>query len=103
MPLVPPQYIAIGAAKVQKAQQLFITLINNFAGENVVAQITAAGKTKLISDAVRDVIYYGNQGSLFEAYVACEKVILTPEMAPFLTEDRKKEFKNSLIQLLSQL
>ena len=103
MPLVPPQYIPIGKAKVEQAQKLFADLIASFAGENVVAQITAAGKTKLISDAVRDIIYYGNQGSLFEAYVATERVKITPEMAPFLTEARRQEFKNKLVEALSKL
>lgn len=103
MPLVPPQYMIIGAAKVQKAKDGFNQLINEFAGENLIAQITAAGKTKFIADAVKDVIYYGSSGSLWEAYVATEKVVITPEMAPFMDGSRKAEFKNRLIQLISSL
>lgn len=103
MPLVPPQYIPVGIAVVKKAQGLFTDILNEFAGENVVAQITKAGKTKIISDAVRDVLYYGNQGSLWEAYVATERVVITPEMHPFLTEARKQEFKNKLVEALSKL
>ena len=103
MPLVPPNYMQIGAAKVEKAQSGFRKLIKEMAGENLVAQITAAGKTKLISDAVKDVIYYGDQGSLWEVYAAVERIKITPEMAPFLTEDRKQEFKNKIIQLISSL
>lgn len=103
MPLVPPQYIPLGAAKVKQAQQLFTDIIANFAGENIIAQITAAGKTKLISDVCKDVLYYGSQGSLFEAYVAVEKIIITDEMHPFLTENRRQEFKNALVEALSKL
>ena len=100
---VPPQYISVGAAIITKAQAGFAELISEFGGANVIAQITQAGKTKLIADAVKDVIYYGNQGSLWEAYSACEKIKVTPEMAPFITEDRKQQFKNRIIQILGTL
>lgn len=103
MPLVPIQYIPFGAAKVQQAKDLFQAIINSFAGENVIAQITSSGKTKLISDTVRDVLYYGSQGSLWEAYVATEHIKITTEMAPFLTEDRKQEFKNKLLEAIGKL
>lgn len=103
MPLVPPQYIPYGAAKVKQAQTLFAELISNFAGENVIAQITSAGKTKLIADSVKEVLYYGGQGSLFEAFSAVEKIIITPEMSPFLTETRKQEFKNKIVEIISKL
>ena len=103
MPLVPPQYIIIGATKVQKAKDGFNQLINEFGGENIIAQITAAGKTKLISDAVSDVVKYGSIGSLWEAYIAVERINITPEMAPFLTDARRKEFKNRIIDIISGL
>lgn len=103
MPLVPPQYIIIGAAKVAKARAAFDDLVNKFAGENVVAGITAAGKTKILSDAFEDVARYGSQGSLWEAYVALENIKITPEMAPFFTEDRKQELKNQLVQIIANL
>jgi len=100
---IPPHLVIIGAAKVAKAREGFTMLINQVAGENLIAQITAAGKTKLIADAVKDVVYYGNSGSLWEAYIAVEKIKLTPEMAPFLTEDRKQAFKNKLVEIISSL
>jgi len=100
---IPPQYIATGAAKVQKAAEGFNKIIAEFSGENVVRQITVAGKTKLIGDAVRDVLFWGSSGSLWEAYKAVEKIKITPEMAPFLTEAKKQEFKNKLIEVLSSL
>lgn len=103
MSLVPPQYIPIGSAKVAQAQALFTQIIQDFAGENLIAQITAAGKTKLIQDAVAEVLFYGSAGSLWEAYIAVERVKITPEMAPFLTGNRKMEFKNRLVEALSKL
>lgn len=101
--LVPPEYIPIGTAKVEKAREGFYKIVTEIAGENVVAQITAAGKTKLIADAMREVMYYGNTGSLWEVYTATERITLTPEMAPFLTEARKQDFKNRIITLISSL
>lgn len=100
---VPPYLIAFGASKISQAQSGFSSLIAEFGGANVIAQITSSGKTKLIADAVRDVVYYGNSGSLWQAYVACEQIVITPEMAPFITEERKQNFKNRLIQILSSL
>lgn len=100
----PPDYlIQIGAEKIAKAQAEFNKLVAQFAGANVVQQITSQGKTELIGDAVRDIMYWGQTGSLWEAYKAVEKIKITPEMAPFLTEEKKQEFKNKLIQILSSL
>ena len=103
MPLVPLQYIIIGAAKVAKARAAFDKILNEFAGENVVAGVTAAGKTKLLSDTFADVARYGSQGSLWEAYVALEHIKITSEMAPYFTEERKQEMKNQIIQILGSL
>jgi len=100
---IPPHLAIIGAAKVAKAKSEFNKLVDEVAGENIIAQITAAGKTKLIADALRDVAYYGSQGSLWEVYVAVEKVQLTPEMSPFLTEERRQNFKNRIISIISSL
>ena len=100
---IPPQLAIIGASKVAKAKSEFDKLVNEVAGENIIAQITAAGKTKLIADALRDVAYYGSQGSLWEVYISVEKIKLTPEMAPFLTEERRQAFKNRIIAIISSL
>lgn len=103
MSQIPDYLIQIGAAKIAKAQTEFNKLVAQFAGANVIQQITAAGKTGLIGEAVRDVMYWGQTGSLWEAYKAVEKVQITPEMAPFLTEQTKQDFKNKLIQILASL
>lgn len=100
---IPDYLVKIGAAKVQQAQDQFNLLVMDFAGANVVQRITDAGKTKLIGDAVRDVMYWGTTGSLWECYKAVEAVQITPEMAPFLTEDVRQQFKNRLVAILSSL
>lgn len=100
---IPPYLVIIGASKVAKAKSEFDKLVNDVAGENIIAQITAAGKTKLLADALKDVAYYGSQGSLWEVYSAIEKVNITPEMAPFLTEERRQNFKNKIIAIISSL
>jgi hypothetical protein len=99
-----PQYLVdYGASKVKAAQEAFAKLSQQIAGTNVIQQITAAGKTKLIADAVKDAAYYGNSGSLWECYRAVESIQITPEMAPFLTEEKKQQFKNKLIEIISSL
>lgn len=103
MSQIPQYLINIGAAKVAAAQAAFQHLVQQVAGTNVIQQITAAGKTKLIADTLKDVVYYGNQGSLWECYVATEKLVITQEMAPFLTEDVRQQFKNKLIEIISGL
>jgi hypothetical protein len=100
---IPPYLVSIGSAKAAKAKEEFNKLVNEVAGENIIGQITAAGKTKLIADALKDVVYYGSQGSLWEVYSAIEKIEITPEMAPFLTEERKQLLKNRVIQIISSL
>jgi hypothetical protein len=100
---LPPELIEIGASKVAAAITAFNQLIQTFAGANVILQITASGKTELIGNAVKDVIYWGSTGSLWEAYKAAEAIQVTPDMAPFITEEIKQEFKNQIIQIISNL
>lgn len=100
---IPPYLTAIGSSKIKQAQDSFNILILEFGGENVIAQITAAGKTKLIADTFKMVMYYGQTGSLWECYKAVEAIKVTPEMAPYITEERKQMFKNKLIEALSKL
>jgi len=100
---IPPHLKLFGASKVQKAKDAFNNMITEIAGENVIAQITAAGKTKLIADTCREVMFYGSQGSLYEAFVAVERITLTPEMAPFLTEARRQIVKNKIIDIINRL
>lgn len=100
---IPQIYIDIGAAKQQKAIALFSSLMSQYAGENIIRQITAAGKTELIGNAVRDVLFWGQTGSLYEVYRALEKMIITPDMGPFLTEEKRQLFKNKIVEMISSL
>lgn len=71
-------------------------LAENFASENVMMGITATGKTKLIADTLRNVTYYLQSGSLYEAIREAESLVLTPSMAPFLTPARVKLLTNKM-------
>lgn len=100
---VPQYLIDIGASKIAKAQAAFAALVQQISGQNLIEQITLAGKTKLIADAVRPVVYYGTTGSLWEAYAAAQSIVITPEMSPFLTEEKRQQFKNKLVEIISGL
>lgn len=73
------------------------------AAENIAMGITQSGKTKLISDALFKVMVYGSSGSLWEAYSELNNVVITPEMAPYITKERIEWMKNQLVQSISAL
>jgi hypothetical protein len=102
-PNIPQVEMQAVAQLVIAAQQSFSTLVIAFAAENIIMGITASGKTGLIADALQDVMYAGTSGSLWEAYSALEQVVITPEMAPFLTQDRLNWMKNQLQQAIAEL
>ncbi len=91
------------AAKVLAAQQAFQVLVTAVAAENVAMGITSSGKTKIIADALEPVVFYGTTGSLWEAYNALQQVKVTPEMAPYLTQDRLNWMKNQLLAAIATL
>ena len=91
------------AALIIAAQQSFNNLVIAFAAENVIMGITSSGKTALIASTLQQVMYYGTTGSLWEAYNALEHVVVTPEMAPFLTQDRLNWMKNQIQQAIANL
>jgi hypothetical protein len=91
---------------LQVANNAFIawkSLVLTVAAENIAAGITQSGKTKLIADTLAPVAVYGNSGSLWEAYYALNEIVVTPEMAPYITEDRINWMRNQLIQILGSL
>lgn len=94
------QYLAIKVAGAQAAWQVLQT---SFIAENLALGITQAGKTKLVADTFEKVIIYGSTGSLWEALVAIDSIVITPEMAPFVTKERVNWFKNQLQQAISSL
>jgi hypothetical protein len=78
-------------------------LIIVIAAENIAMGITASGKTKLIADTLAPIMFYGNAGSLWEAYNALNEIKITPEMAPYITQTRIEWMRNQLIQIISSL
>lgn len=102
-PNIPQQEMQAVASLVITAQQAFNNLVIAFAAENIIMGITASGKTGLIASTLQDVMYAGTTGSLWEAYNALEQVVVTPEMAPFLTQDRLNWMKNQIQQAIAEL
>lgn len=100
---LPEYLLVIGSGKASKAQIEFGKLVQRYAGANMIKGITASGKTQKVSEAVERVLFWGSQGSLWEAYKAASHVVITPEMAPFLTEEIRMEFKNELVRIISTL
>jgi len=84
------------AQLVIAAQMSFNTLVVAFAAENVIMGITNSGKTGLIAQTLQQVMYFGTSGSLWEALNALNQVVVTEEMAPFLTTARVNWMKNQL-------
>lgn len=91
------------AAIVTTALSYWQQMIVIVAAENIAMGITQAGKTLLISNAMEQVALYGSQGSLWEAYNALNDIVVTPEMAPFLTADRIQWMRNQMIAVIAML
>jgi hypothetical protein len=87
---------------VKQAQVAWATMVSEFAAENLAMGITQA-QAAMIGAALNQVMIYGSEGSLWLAYAALSNVVVTPEMAPFLTEDRLAWAKNKMIQVIAQL
>lgn len=88
---------------VQTALSYWQQMIVIFAAENIAMGITQAGKTLLIANAMEQVAIYGSQGSLWQAYNELSNVVITPEMAPFLTEARIQWMRNQMITIIAML
>jgi flagellar basal body rod protein FlgG len=100
---IPQQAYNECLAIVQGAYASWQGMVQQFAAENIAMGITQAGKTQLISDALYQVMVYGSSGSLWQAYAELSNVVITPEMAPFLTEARIDYMRNVMIQIISEL
>jgi len=87
---------------VQKAQAIWVVMIAEFAAENLAMGITSA-QAAAVGAALNQVMVYGSEGSLILAYNALSKVVVTPDMAPFLTPDRIQWMRNKMIQVISSL
>lgn len=100
---IPKPYISAGSAIAMKAKAGFDDMMQEFVGGNIATQITKAGKTELIGNAFKEVYYWGEAASLYQVLSELEKIQITPEMAPFFTENTKQEMKNRIVQILSTL
>ncbi len=88
---------------VEKAMLSWHNLVVTIAAENIALGITQQKKTKLIADTLAPIMNYGQTGSLWQAYEELSQIKITPEMAPFITEERREWMKNQLIQIISSL
>lgn len=100
---IPDYQFEKAKASVSKAIDAWKNLVIIVAAENVAMGITQQNKTKLIADAMMPVMMYGQSGSLWQAYQALDGIHITPEMAPYITEDRRTWMKNQIIQIISNL
>lgn len=90
-------------ALVTAAQQSFQILLLAFVADNIAMGITNSGKVGLIGNALKDVQFYGAAGSLWECYNALNSVVITPEMAPYLTQARVDWLKNQMLAAIANL
>lgn len=88
---------------VNNAMNAWKNLVVTIAAENIAMGITQQNKTKLVADTLKDVMLYGQTGSLWQAYQALSDIKITPEMAPYITEARREWMKNQIIQIISSL
>jgi hypothetical protein len=107
---MPSPFFGIPDVPYARCQQIVTNAINGWhnivvtvAAENVAMGITQQGKTKYIADIMMPVMMYGQTGSLWEAYNALNKIKVTPDMAPYITEARIEWMKNQLIQIIASL
>lgn len=98
-----PNYQLIAEDKVQKAMDGFEKLLKSYAAANMLAGITQLGKTKLIADTFADVMRYGQSGSLYQAISALQAIVITNEMAPFLTADKVNSMVQDTLNLIASL
>ena len=97
-PAPTPEYIT--KTILEPVDVFFNELKNTFTAENILMGITQLGKTKLIADALKDIDYYGKGRSLYEVLNAINAVVITPEMAPFITTDRMRLLANKVRKYL---
>lgn len=100
---IPDYQYQKAQASVIKAIDSWRNLVITIAAENVAMGITQQQKTKLVADTFLPVMMYGQSGSLWEAYHALDAIKITPQMAPFITEERRNWVKNQIIQIISTL
>lgn len=89
---------------IRNAVAFFDEIMTEFAGENITLGITVAGKTKDVADYLKDVLRYGQTGSLYEVMNECDALIaagIPGDLSPFVTADRLNYFKAKIVAYLS--
>lgn len=88
--VAPPASVVSPSDQVEAAISKCISFGNNlflkYSTQNALAGIGSSGKRKLVADTLRDVHFYAQVGLLAEMIDALEAVVVTSEMAPFITD-----------------
>jgi hypothetical protein len=95
--------LAIAAAGIVPSYQGFQHLAFCFVAENIAEGITNTTKGPIIAQALQGVMVYGQYGALWEASDALSEVVVTPQMAPYLTQARVNWLKNQIGQIIAAL
>jgi len=95
---VPPLEDPLSPYKdlINDAISYFKSIQVEFAAENITLGISQSGKTKDVSDYLKNVLRYGQTGSLYEVISEIDLLIQSdpPEdLEPFITVDRLNVFK----------
>ena len=81
---------------INEAINYFKSMQVEFAAENITLGITQSGKTKEVSDYLKNVLRYGQTGSLYEVIGEIDLLIqseIPADLQPFVTVDRLNAFK----------
>ena len=107
---MPSPYYGISDVAFARCTQVVNNAINGWhnlvvtvAAENIAMGISQQGKTKLVADTLMTVMLYGSTGSLLQAYQALDAIVITPEMAPYITEDRRIWMKHQIMKIIATL
>jgi hypothetical protein len=95
--------LAVAASGVVPSYQGFQHLSFCFVAENIAEGITNTNKGPIVAAALQPVMIYGQYGALWEATDALGSVVVTPQMAPFLTQARVDWLKNQLQKVIASL
>lgn len=86
---------------IERGKELLI----EFASENVLMGITAAGKTKAVADYLQNIDRYARTGSLYECVNEIDTLIageIPVDLSPFVTETRLLNFKQLVLDYLGE-
>jgi hypothetical protein len=95
--------LALAAAGAVPSYQGFQHIAFCFVAENIAMGITNTDKGPLIATALQPVMVYGQYGALWEATDALSAVVITPQMAPYLTQARVNWLKNQMQEIIASL